>query len=650
MKRLITFLLGTFAIFNYSNAQNGYCSITISPLDTTVCMGDSVLVTTTSNLLNAGQAFNFNSASLPSNWSVAGGTSFSAPCGQNATGTAYYWAASAGSGTPQITTSSFDISCGGFISFDMVFATQGGAAPCEGPDLANEGVTLQYSTNGGATWTTIVYYSPGGYTLPSNPGTSGSVIGAGQNTPYTTWGTFTVPIPPGAATTGTMFQWIQTNSSGSCCDNWGLDNIVINATGAPCGSTTVVNWTNGLQDTDSFWVVPYADTTFQALVYDTAGNYQCQSPIININVYPDAMTYDLVDTVFTYCPDATPSVGVLNAGNSQTPFTYQWSTPSTTNPTILPTSGLEHDTLLYYVTITDGCGYTREDSVYMVINQLLQIDTIYMGPATCEPTGYVSVQISGQTVTPQTGVSYNWSGPGPNSPNFINASVWTDLPSGWYYVTVEDAVCDVNDSVFVDILNPPIASFSITPELGCTPLEVTITNNSQNASTFEWNFGNGQTTTVNNMDYITQTFTEDAQIQLTASEGNCDDVAFLPVLISVCGCTDPIAINYNPLAEVDDGSCIPPTPTVEVPNVFTPNEDGDNDFFFLNATNALNIDLTIINRWGNVVFEGSGINPAWNGKTDSGAEATDGVYFYKYVLKGYQDAVLEGHGYLHLQR
>jgi gliding motility-associated-like protein len=286
----------------------------------------------------------------------------------------------------------------------------------------------------------------------------------------------------------------------------------------------------------------------------------------------------------------------------------------------------------------------------MVINQLLQIDDIIVGPATCEPTGYVSVMISGQTVTPQTGVSYNWSGPGPNSPNFINASVWTDLSSGWYYVTVEDAVCDVNDSVFVDILNPPIASFSITPDFGCTPLDVTITNNSQNASTFEWNFGNGQQVTVNNTNSITQTFTEDAQIQLTASEGNCDDVAFLPVLISVCGCTDPIAINFNPLAEVDDGSCIPPTPTVEVPNVFTPNNDGDNDFFFLNATNALNIDLTIINRWGNVVFEGSGINPAWNGKTDNGNEATDGVYFYKYVLQGYQDAILEGHGYLHLQR
>ena len=66
----------------------------------------------------------------------------------------------------------------------MVYSVQGGAAPCEGPDLANEGVSLQYSTNGGATWITIVYYSPGGFELPIMPNTSGSV--ASWATTYTT--------------------------------------------------------------------------------------------------------------------------------------------------------------------------------------------------------------------------------------------------------------------------------------------------------------------------------------------------------------------------------------------------------------------------------------------------------------------------------
>jgi gliding motility-associated-like protein len=284
------------------------------------------------------------------------------------------------------------------------------------------------------------------------------------------------------------------------------------------------------------------------------------------------------------------------------------------------------------------------------MNQTLAVDTIYVGPATCEPTGYVSVQVTGQTVTPQQGLEYTWTGPGPNNPNFINASVWTDLSSGWYYVTVQDAVCEVNDSAFVDILNPPIAAFDATPLAGCSPLDVTMVNNSQNASSFKWTFGNGNVLTVNNMDGQTQTYTEDAIIELIAIEGSCADTTFATISINICGCTDPIAINYNPMAEVDDGSCIPPTPTVEAPNVFSPNGDGANDVFHLITTNALDIQLTITNRWGNIMFEGQGLNPEWNGKTDSGKDAEDGVYFYKYILKGYQEAILEGHGFLHLVR
>lgn len=632
-----------------SFSQQNYCSITITPMDTTVCIGDSVLITSVSNLVNAGQAFNFNSSGLPTGWTVAGGTTFSTPCGQNSTASPYYWAASAGSGTPLIATSAFDVSCGGFINFDMVYAVQGGTSPCEGPDEADEGVTLQYSLDGGLTWITILYYSPGGYTLPANPNTSNGVVGAGQ-TAYTSWSTFTVPIPPGATSANTMFRWIQTFSSGTCCDNWGIDNVIINATGAPCGSTTVVNWSNGLMDTDSFWVVPTGDTTFTAMVYDTLGNYQCQSGLVEISVYPDQMTYNLIDTVYGYCPTFEPTVGVTNIGNSTAPYSVSWSVPSTDNPTVLPSSGLEHDTLVYYVTITDGCNYQREDSVVFIINQTLAIDTIYMGPATCEPTGWVSVGITGQTVTPGNGVLYNWSGPGANSPNFIQASVWTDLSSGWYYINVQDAVCSVDDSVFVDIENPPVAEFTPEPLSGCSPLEVVFTNSSQNTNTYEWDFGNGQTANVSNMDNQYQTYTQNAQIRLIAYQGLCSDTTYATVTIYVCGCTDVNAVNYDPLATLDDGSCIPPTPTVIVPNVFSPNGDGANDLFFLTATNALNIELTITNRWGNVVYEGSGVNPAWNGKTKAGIDAADGVYFYKYILTGYADAILEGHGFLQLTR
>ncbi len=646
MRKLIPLLFLIISTNSFVKAQ--ICTITITPMDTLVCIGDSVLITSVSNLLNAGQSFNFNSASVPAGWSVAGGTSFSAPCGASPSGTPYYWAASAGSGTPTITTAGFDIFCGGTISFDMVYAVQAGSAPCEGPDEQDEGVSIQYSIDGGVTWIDIIYYSPGGFTLPTNPNTSTSIVSAGQATPYTTWSTFNVPIPPGALTTNTMFRWIQTQSSGTCCDNWGLENIVINATGVPCGSTTVVNWDNGLTDTDSFWAVAMGDTTFQAMVYDTLGNYMCTSEIVVISVSPDQMTYDLVDTVYSYCPSFSPTAGVTNIANSVPPYTYDWTTPSTTNPTIMPSTGLEHDTITYFVTIHDGCNYVRQDSVVLVINQLLAIDTMYSYPATaCALDGVVSGV--GQGIT---GVaSYQWTGPGAGNPNFIDATVWTDLASGWYYFSITDNVCTTNDSVFVDILNPPIANLSANIQSGCNPTEVVFTNTSQNASNYLFDFGNGNTANLNDLSSQTQTFTSSANVMLIAlSSPTCGDTAYVTITIVECGCTNPIALNYSSIAVLDDGSCILPVPVINLPNVFTPDGDGVNDLFFLDVTNKSKIELTIINRWGNKMYEGSSINPAWNGKTDSGALAEEGTYFCKYIVFGVDGKEYEGQGFLQLVR
>jgi len=329
------------------------------------------------------------------------------------------------------------------------------------------------------------------------------------------------------------------------------------------------------------------------------------------------------------------------------PFTYSWQGGQTGSPAYFPSvQGALTGTVDYIVTATNSCGYSNTDTVTITLNQTLIVDTLMMWPASCDPIGAVSAVIMGQTGVPL----YNWTGPGPNSPSFINASVWENLSSGWYYFTVTDNVCTANDSVFVDILPPPIADITAAPAFGCSPLTVNITNNSQNASNYAWNFGNGQTANLGTTASQSQIYTSSAVIQLIASEGNCRDTAYAFVTISICGCTDPLALNYNPLANADDGSCYYPAPTVEVPNVFTPNADGSNDLFFLNTTNATNIELTILNRWGNVVFEGSGINPAWNGKTQNGNESGDGVYFYKYRVEGLQEQFLEGHGFLTLVR
>lgn len=361
--------------------------------------------------------------------------------------------------------------------------------------------------------------------------------------------------------------------------------------------------------------------------------YIGDGPILNITEN-DPMAFCVDDSVLM----------TATASGGYPPYTYSWSNGGTGTSSYgqVPFNGQQD----FYVTATDNCGFTQTDTVTITMNQTLAIDTLMMGPATCEPVGWVSGMITGQTGVP----SYQWTGPGPNNPSFIDASVWQNLSSGWYYFSATDNVCEVNDSIFVDILNPPIAQFSITPEGGCSPVTVNMTNTSQNALNYAWDFGNGQFANTATTASQSQVYTNSTTIRLIASQGNCADTAYQSVTIFICGCMDPSATNYNPSANFDDGSCIYPVPIVEAPNVFTPNGDGSNDEYFIKTENAINVELVILNRWGNVLYEGSGLNPIWNGKSQSGALVDEGVYFYKYKVYGYNDQEVEGHGFLHLVR
>ena len=660
MKNLKQFLFCAILLLGASNSSFSQvsCNIFVTPPDTTICPGDSVCFSAIASITAGGQSFNFDAASLPAGWSTGGGTNWGTPCGQNPTGTPYYWASTAGSGTPQITTAAFDISCGGYIEFDMVYSIQSQASPCEGPDLSEEGVELQYSLDG-INWFPVVYYSPAGFELPANPGPGGA--GTTGPTIYTSWSTFSVPIPLAALSTGTMFRWIQENSSGSAFDNWGLDNINVNA--GPCNSATV-DWSNGLSNTNQFCAAPTTDSSFVALVYDTLGVFQCASDTIFIDIIDDNMAYDLVDTLYLACPWDSTIAYIENMMGAQNPITYDWSSGSTGDSTVVNAGANKQDSIWYDVTITDGCGYVRNDSVVLMVDQILTIDTLMQFPASaCDPDGAVSAVVSGLTLN-TNGPSqpfYHWDDQA-NHDNFgsgsaIDASVWQNLGSGWYFFTITDDVCSELDSVFVEMQDPPMAAFTPSPDNGCAPVSVTFTNESENTTVFYWEFDSATNTTVNDMSNQTHVYNATTNVMLVAftdASQSCSDTAYATINVVPCGCTDPAADNYNPNASIEDGSCTYPTPTAIVPNIFTPNADGANNLFVMELTNWTNVELVVLNRWGNVMFESTSdfpLNPSWDGTTPSGALAEEGTYFYKYLVTGTDGTTeIDGHGFVQLVR
>jgi gliding motility-associated-like protein len=89
-----------------------------------------------------------------------------------------------------------------------------------------------------------------------------------------------------------------------------------------------------------------------------------------------------------------------------------------------------------------------------------------------------------------------------------------------------------------------------------------------------------------------------------------------------------------------------------VPNIFTPNGDQVNDIFKMDFDVFNGYHYVILNRWGNVMVEKDNHTGTilWDGLTQSGKPANDGVYFYKITGTRYDDVVISVHGNVTLVR
>ena len=67
---------------------------------------------------------------------------------------------------------------------------------------------------------------------------------------------------------------------------------------------------------------------------------------------------------------------------------------------------------------------------------------------------------------------------------------------------------------------------------------------------------------------------------------------------------------------------------VTLPNIFTPNNDGANDFFEINISEKQDFQIVVINHMNNVVFQSSSVDFRWDGMLPSGEPAPSGDYVY----------------------
>lgn len=97
---------------------------------------------------------------------------------------------------------------------------------------------------------------------------------------------------------------------------------------------------------------------------------------------------------------------------------------------------------------------------------------------------------------------------------------------------------------------------------------------------------------------------------------------------------------------------LPVDPLIQIPNIFTPNNDGRNDVFQPDGGELQYYSMTVYNRWGRELFFTDQIYGSWDGEVPgSGSVVEDGTYFYVIRYQGEcQKRIVEKAGDVQVQQ
>ena len=364
---------------------------------------------------------------------------------------------------------------------------------------------------------------------------------------------------------------------------------------------------------------------------------------VRFTSYPSAPA--VKDPVFIYCNSSGTAKGSLNAVSpgGTGPFTfswYKWSDAANGFTVFLSTeTGVMNSTISnldeggYRVNISNGSGYNTNLTAWIFTDrpaafgklQNRTCDYVALSGKAAVDTFFYSDPSGGQRIRLPNGVRFLWSSDPVSAIPYpdidINPQTFNPpLVDVTYKLQVNDSMgCSAESSFFYESIHVK-ADFSVEPSSGEAPLEVTFTDKSVRAATYKWEFGDDSVSVLSNPKPHTYYIPDEYSVKLTIE--------------SALHCID--SVRFDKIV-VDDSK-------LEIPNVFTPNEDGMNDKFMVNKTSLKYISVSIFSRNGIKVYDfyGEGqILKEWDGwdghVRNSSARASPGVYFYIIKAQGWDD-------------
>jgi gliding motility-associated-like protein len=187
----------------------------------------------------------------------------------------------------------------------------------------------------------------------------------------------------------------------------------------------------------------------------------------------------------------------------------------------------------------------------------------------------------------------------------VSTSITFVASTDTFFVATLAGTCDtVSDTIYITILQAPIidAGPDVTIPLGGT---TTLTATSATSPiSYVWNPSTGLSCTA------------------------CDETTAGPLGTThyiVAGTDENGCVGYDTVLVTIDGEI-----SVYIPNIFSPNNDGQNDVFKVYGPAWSTYKLEIYDRWGSMIWSSEDPNTPWDGKHKNGDECPQSVFVYKF--------------------
>ena len=386
------------------------------------------------------------------------------------------------------------------------------------------------------------------------------------------------------------------------------------------GTLTWTDPTGTLSCTDCLDPIATVQQTTEYMIEVNSGASDCTSELsYTVPVYTD-LNPILTDALLL-CPGDSRQL-IIGAVNPTYTYRITGGGVDSSDPAVLvsPTT-----TTTYTVATTGECGTSEQNITLVVANE---VTVTASGPDAVCANQPLSLSAS---INPDVSGSYRWTLP--SGVTLVGQQVSVDNPvAGTYTVAFTDALgcATTTDSVTVDVVGANLVPFvrislpdgTLIPNGGTvfSGNDVVLTAEVSNGPevTFEWS-GN----------YTPATASGSA---ITVSIPRSDDGQPAPLQYTVTAITGQggCAFTANVFVNVEQSQ-------VQVPDFFSPDNDGRNDRFRLFYNGSIT-DYTMIvyDRWGQKVFTSSDPQEGWDGTKDGTPQPAD---VYLYLAKFRQDGV-----------